>query len=43
VWRRVRELFGKVLPEAMSIRIGTVKCEPSYKVGDKITLSAQDL
>jgi hypothetical protein len=43
VWRRVRELFAKVLPAAISIRIGTVKREPSYKVGGKIALSAQDL
>ena len=37
------KLFGKVLPEQMSIHIGTVKRELSYKVGDKIALSAQDL
>ena len=37
------KLFGKVLPEPMSIRIGTVKRELSYKVGDKIALTAQDL
>jgi hypothetical protein len=37
------KLFGEKLPEPMSIRIGTVKRELSYKVGDKIALRAQDL
>jgi hypothetical protein len=37
------KLLGKVLPEPMSIRIGTVKRERSYKVGDRIALAAQDL
>ena len=37
------KLFGKVLPESVSIRVNSVKRELSYKVGDRIALTAQDL
>jgi len=37
------KLLGEVLPEPMSIRVRTVERELAYKVGDKISLTAQDL
>jgi hypothetical protein len=40
---QVGKLFGQLLPEPFRIRVGTVRRELSYKVGDKIALSAQDL
>jgi hypothetical protein len=39
----LRELFGKVTTEAMSLYIRAVERKLSYKVGDKIALTAQDL